>query len=564
MRKFISYINSNILSEKAIIILTVAALILLLPFINKAVHIDDPLFIWAAKHIRAHPLDPYGFNVNWYGVEMPMYEITKNPPLTSYYLALISLFIGWSEVAMHLAMIIPALAVIWGTYRLSAKLAPSPLIAALSTLLTPVFLLSATTIMSDIIMSALWVWAVVLWLEGMDKEKQYLLLLSGIIIAAAIFAKYYAVSLVPLLSIYSIMRKGYDIRKISSWSWVPYLLIPLLLLLSYDLYTGHLYGKGLFSDAGAYAGFRNTFASGKFLPLALTGLSFSGGCLLPMLFFFPFFKQRKKALLQLLATAVLTALLVFLLPAAITRIFPDNNEMSRLLLPQFTIMLLAGLTLLTITAMDFLTYRNASSGLLCAWIFGTFFFASMMNWTINGRSILPMAPAIGTILARRISLSKIKASLIIWPVLAAAALSLAVCYADYTLAGTARAAAKSVISEAKSSGRNINYQGHWGFQYYMDLGGAEALDFSHPLVETDSLLIIPTNNTNVRKISAAEFTLYGVKDFKSCSWLTTMHNACGAGFYSSIWGPLPYAIIASPPECYYMVRKTASYHKMEE
>ncbi|MDD3805317.1 MAG: glycosyltransferase family 39 protein, partial [bacterium] len=158
-------------------------------------------------------MDPYGFNVNWYGVEMPMYEITKNPPLTSYYLALISLFIGWSEVAMHLAMIIPALAVIWGTYRLSAKLAPSPLIAALSTLLTPVFLLSATTIMSDIIMSALWVWAVVLWLEGMDKEKQYLLLLSGIIIAAAIFAKYYAVSLVPLLSIYSIMRKGYDIRK---------------------------------------------------------------------------------------------------------------------------------------------------------------------------------------------------------------------------------------------------------------------------------------------------------------------------------------------------------------
>ena len=489
MRKFISYINTNILSDKAIIILTAATLILLLPFINKAVHIDDPLFIWAAKHIRTHPLDPYGFKVNWYGVEMPMYETTKNPPLASYYLALISLFLGWSEAAMHLAMIIPAWAAIWGTYRLSEKLAPSsPLIAALSTLLTPVFLLSATTIMSDIIMLALWLWAVVLWLEGMDKEKPSLLLLSGIITAAAVFAKYYAVSLLPLLSIYSIMRKGYDIRKISSWSWVPYLLIPLLLLLSYDLYTGQLYGKGLFFDAGTYAGFRNTFANGKFLPQALAGLSFSGGCLLTMLFFFPFFKQKKKTLLQLSVIAVPAVLLASLLPVAIKGIFPGNNGVSYLLLLQFAIMLSAGLTLLAITAMDFFTYRDASSGLLCAWIFGTFLFASMMNWTINGRSILPMAPAIGIILARRISLSKVKSSLIIWPMLAAATLSLAVCYADYTLAGTARAAAGSVISEAKSSGRNISYQGHWGFQYYMDLGGAEALDFSHPFMKRGGYL----------------------------------------------------------------------------
>ena len=43
-----------------------------LPFMNKAFHIDDPLFIWAAKHIQSNPFDPYAFNVNWYGGEMPM------------------------------------------------------------------------------------------------------------------------------------------------------------------------------------------------------------------------------------------------------------------------------------------------------------------------------------------------------------------------------------------------------------------------------------------------------------------------------------------------------------
>ena len=32
-------------------------ILLLLPFIGKAVHIDDPLFIWTAQQIQKHPFD---------------------------------------------------------------------------------------------------------------------------------------------------------------------------------------------------------------------------------------------------------------------------------------------------------------------------------------------------------------------------------------------------------------------------------------------------------------------------------------------------------------------------
>src|SRR5690348_379808 len=88
--------------------LAAAAIVLLLPFAGKAVHIDDPLFIWSAKQIVAHPFDPYGFSVNWYGVTRAMHEVTKNPPGAAYYMALAGAAAGWSETALHLAFFLPA------------------------------------------------------------------------------------------------------------------------------------------------------------------------------------------------------------------------------------------------------------------------------------------------------------------------------------------------------------------------------------------------------------------------------------------------------------------------
>ena len=70
------------------ILLIIILLGIVLPFINKAVNIDDPLFIWTAKHILEDPLHFYDFSVNWGGTQMSMFEIMKNPPLLSYYLAL--------------------------------------------------------------------------------------------------------------------------------------------------------------------------------------------------------------------------------------------------------------------------------------------------------------------------------------------------------------------------------------------------------------------------------------------------------------------------------------------
>jgi len=77
--------------------LTLVVLAALVPFLSKPFNFDDPLFVWTARQIQAHPGNPYGFQVNWYGSSEAMWGITKNPPLACYYLALAAGILGWSE-----------------------------------------------------------------------------------------------------------------------------------------------------------------------------------------------------------------------------------------------------------------------------------------------------------------------------------------------------------------------------------------------------------------------------------------------------------------------------------
>ncbi len=219
-----------------VLICAALTIAILSPFANKAFHMDDTLFLYAARQIRAHPADPFGFKVNWYGIERSMAEVTENPPLNSYYIALAASCFGWSETALHLAFLVPAVAAILGTYFLAVRFCTQPLLAALATLLCPVFLVSSTTLMCDTMLLTFWVWAVLLWLQGMESGSHSFAILSACLIAAAALTKYFGLALVPLLLAYSLLRWP-RVR----WR-VLYLLIPVAVLFGYDSVMHSLYG----------------------------------------------------------------------------------------------------------------------------------------------------------------------------------------------------------------------------------------------------------------------------------------------------------------------------------
>jgi 4-amino-4-deoxy-L-arabinose transferase-like glycosyltransferase len=190
---------------KALGILAAATIACLVPFVDKAFCIDNPLFLWAAAQIQAHPLDFYGCEVNWYGTMQPLYEVMKNPPLACYYRAAAAALVGRSEPALHAAFLLPAIGAIWGTWLLARSLCGQPVSAALAALVTPASLVSSTNLMCDTTMLCLWTWAIALWIRGLNSANGGWLAAASVLIAAAGLTKYFAISLIPLLAVYTIL-----------------------------------------------------------------------------------------------------------------------------------------------------------------------------------------------------------------------------------------------------------------------------------------------------------------------------------------------------------------------
>jgi 4-amino-4-deoxy-L-arabinose transferase-like glycosyltransferase len=209
---------------------------ILIPFLDKAFHIDDPLFIWTAQHITRNPFDFYGFEINWYGSAAPISTIAKNPPLFSYYLAGWGSVFGWSEVSLHLAGLIPSLLVAWGTFELARLWRAVPAFAALAAICTPVFVMSGTSVMCDMLMVAFWVWAVYFWARGLEEQRRGFLALAAVCVIGSGLTKYFGISLIPLLVVYALMK------RVPFACWRPWLLLAVAGFVAYELWTQYLYG----------------------------------------------------------------------------------------------------------------------------------------------------------------------------------------------------------------------------------------------------------------------------------------------------------------------------------
>lgn len=520
--------------------------ILLLPFVGKAFHVDDPLFLKAARQILSSPLDFYGFRVNWYGTEQPMWEVTKNPPLSSYFLALASRVGGWSEVALHLAFLLPAVAAATGTLALARRFCAHPVVATLAAVATPAFLVSSTNVMCDVVLVAFWVWAVELWIRGLERRRSALLVLSGLLVALAALTKYFGIALVPLLFVDGLVR-----TRRPGW-WAAALLIPLVALAGYQIWTRNLYGRGLLSDAAAYSSLIR-FRSGTLLSAKIVaGLSFAGGCLASVLFFAPWL-WAGRTLAVAVASGVLFAVAARLgvLPAKALGVTGVGS------IVQLALFGLAGAGVVVLAAADVWPRRDADAILLCLWVAGTLVFAVLFNWTVNARSLLPAAPAVGILIARRLErrpgLLRGPSFLPAAPLAAAAALSLAAAWADWRLADAGRTAAAHLASSGGGTPGTLWFEGHWGFQHYMEMRGAQPLDWRRSLLARGDRVAIPIDNANVVPLPADAVVHRAVRDFPVLPFLATLSPRLGAGFYLDEWGRLPFAFGRVPPERYVLL-----------
>jgi hypothetical protein len=157
-----------------------------------------------------------------------------------------------------------------------------------------------------------------------------------------------------------------------------------------------------------------------------------------------------------------------------------------------------------------------------------------------------MVPALAILAARRMpGVAWPGAAL---PVAFSLLLSVWVALGDSRLAASAREAAQTLRERYGPSLENVHFEGHWGFQHYMEGLGASAVDYARSEFEPGDLIVVALNNTNLRRPPQDSTVVSSELQVPTGGWVSTMSD--GAGFYTSSWGPFPFVVGPTEPERY--------------
>ncbi|MDP3910750.1 MAG: glycosyltransferase family 39 protein [Gemmatimonadales bacterium] len=507
--------------------LVVLVLGLLIPFLGKPFHIDDPVFLAIANQVIAHPLDPYGFDYYWFDSANRMWDLDPlNPPAMGYLLApLIALF-GEREFPLHAAFLVFPILAALSAYEIARRFTPRPFGAAALFCLAPMFIVPATTVMADLPALACLLGAVALLLVAIEGRPGAALL-SGLAAAGAVLLKYTAALVIPVLAVGLLFLDPKPLRR--AWS----VLLPIVALLAWEAITlsqqgsSHVLEAAETSRAAGLPAREMILGAATFIFLGMG----SGPVLLAARL------GRREGWLAL----ALGLPIGFGLVALYGRAHASYSGWGAL---SITTALAAagGVALVALAAREALS-RKAAGLFLLAWFLGGVTQVVLFGSFVAARYLLPaLLPAVLLLAGRG------RAGIVFGAGLAAA-LSLAVGFADLELARGYRDAAASLEAFHGESGRPLRFQGHWGFQHYMERQGAKPLfpEDSRAL-EPGEIVAIPIEGANVslRVLALAAWdgkrVMPGREMHIEGKWpVTTMSRESGAGFYCNYEAPLPFS-----------------------
>lgn len=219
------------------IVAILLALGMVLPFVDKPVHIDDANFLVLARGAAADFWRPHAIDINWQGTTESAFAVLSNPPGIGWWLAPVH---DASVVVQHLWMLPWLVLALFGAARLGRYflddedagilvLGTLPLVALAGQALTPDLPLFACTIAG---------------IGGFLTSKRFgwvFALLAG----SAVLFRYSGLCLIPLV-LYAGRRR---------WKHALPVVVPLVLLALHDL---HAYGQVHLVAMGSFQSVANT------------------------------------------------------------------------------------------------------------------------------------------------------------------------------------------------------------------------------------------------------------------------------------------------------------------
>jgi hypothetical protein len=180
-------------------LITAIALAAYIPFLNQPFTMDSDMLVHVARQTAVNPINPplgaYGKNMILHDATlMPLQSVYKrcaHPPLLPLMLAPIARVAGTHEWPFHLAMFVFYLGAIYGGWYLFGLLFPRPLqvYGTLVWALSPALLTIAHTVMWDVPITALNLWILALFLDGIRRERPAMIAACGIVTGLAAITK---------------------------------------------------------------------------------------------------------------------------------------------------------------------------------------------------------------------------------------------------------------------------------------------------------------------------------------------------------------------------------------
>lgn len=516
-------------AKRITIAVFIVALILLihLPFLNQAFHIDDTYFIYVARHILQDPLHAMSFKINWDGIEKWAYSFSGSPPLFEYYLAAVIKIFGESEQALHSSIMLVSFVAALCIYLLARRFTSHSLSCVFLALVSPAYMVMAHTLMLDIPALALYLFTVVAFIYGIDNDNNFLLILAGIFSGLTCLVKYNGLTLFALLPLYTFIKKRtFDRRML-------YLGLGVVIFILYNYYTSFTYGKSHFSSALNIVGGRIVLIRIFVLLIALSSY-IGGSAIFPLSLIFSSFLLIKQR-----AGLYLTLIMSLLAVVLVSRMLNFNlGSASMLFLFVFSfISFLYAVLKEGIYAQSWKNYWVGDNIFLFLWIIGVIAFHSLAGFVAVRFILYALTPLV--ILFFRLLEKKMSAKLVtgiaVTTIALTATLGFFVSVADCAYANVYRNFSSKIGQDYQRNGNNIWYLGHWGFQFYMDKQNYSQLEHFSTLPKNGDVLMLAVapEPEILHPELLNRLRVLNVIDAKTSFPLRTMNDDSFAGFYTS-------------------------------
>jgi hypothetical protein len=499
----------------------VVASLLLLPFLNKPLTIDDPLFLREARHALVDPLHPADFEQVWNaGDRLKLSQYLLGGTLPAYVLLPVAA-LGGREWIAHLYQLLLLAVLLVASVSVARRLGCDRRQANIVGLLiasNPVTLAMAATCTPDVM-------ALMFGMAGMDRlllfreqRRWGAGLASGLLLAAAVLCR---ASTAPLVLVAALLLMPATWKRAAECLW-PLGAAAVVVMLFLGL------NRGPAANATVGAAFQ-ALTSVRNVPRNLVAFLCYQALTGPLLVYALLAHGRKFA-------GAVAALLV--LGVALSKVAGALGGSANLVL--YAVPAALGICFLLALVSVVGDIRHALP--LVVWLGAGM--VALPYVYMGAKYLLPGVPAAALLIvlhAARVRQQR-------YPLTVALLVALGwisgafIVVGDATLAGSQRAAVNRLVAPRIHRGSTVWAGGQWAFLAYAEDAGAQALANTPPLpAPGDFIVVSRLDYYGMLLRLPIHLELLYTRTDRRCG-VFVLNRRLGAGFYSNRFGYLPFAI----------------------